>query len=173
MGGFQRNTTKDRYSPMRNCASEACEARARNPYSRSWLWIPGLRLAAHPGMTIGESGAASSRFRGLRHRRKGLAFGGETLEQRRRFQRGIVGLLGVIRQPVGDMLEANLVGIEHRAAAIDRPAIAIEPDHVDVARTRRDAFFEDARTLVDHRIHHVLEDLFVPDDALLAAEPLH
>ena len=27
-------------------------ARARNPYSRSWLWIPGLRLA-HPGMTTG------------------------------------------------------------------------------------------------------------------------
>ena len=31
---------------MRNCASE-------NPYSRSWLWIPGLRLTAHPGMTAG------------------------------------------------------------------------------------------------------------------------
>src|SRR5262249_44173519 len=31
---------------MRNCASE-------NPYSRWWLWIPGLRLAAHPGMTAG------------------------------------------------------------------------------------------------------------------------
>src|SRR5438067_8125334 len=26
-------------------------ARARNPYSRSWLWIPGLRQEAHPGMT--------------------------------------------------------------------------------------------------------------------------
>src|SRR5882757_7872926 len=26
-------------------------ARTRNPYSRSWLWIPGLRPVAHPGMT--------------------------------------------------------------------------------------------------------------------------
>src|SRR5665213_1147200 len=29
-------------------------ARARNPYSRWWLWIPGLRQAAHPGMTREE-----------------------------------------------------------------------------------------------------------------------
>src|ERR1700676_1257096 len=43
---------------MRNCASEACAARAlmcnctsENPYSRSWLWIPGPRQAARPGMT--------------------------------------------------------------------------------------------------------------------------
>src|SRR4029077_12171455 len=75
-------------------------------------------------------------------------------------------------QPVGDVLETDLVGIEHRAAAIDRPAIAIEPDHVDIARTRRDTFFEDARTLVDHRVHHALEDLVVRDHALLAAEAL-
>jgi hypothetical protein len=26
--------------------------RARNPHSRWWLWIPGLRQAAHPGMTV-------------------------------------------------------------------------------------------------------------------------
>src|SRR5258708_2161853 len=32
--------------------SGACEARARNPYSRSGLWIPGLRQVAHPGMTV-------------------------------------------------------------------------------------------------------------------------
>src|ERR1700680_3844544 len=31
--------------------SGARAARARNPYSRSWLWIPGLRQEAHPGMT--------------------------------------------------------------------------------------------------------------------------
>src|SRR5207237_9354597 len=31
--------------------SGARVARARNPYSRSWLWIPGLRQVAHPGMT--------------------------------------------------------------------------------------------------------------------------
>src|SRR5882757_3123135 len=31
--------------------SGARAARTRNPYSRSWLWIPGLRPVAHPGMT--------------------------------------------------------------------------------------------------------------------------
>src|SRR5713101_8700621 len=31
--------------------SGAREARARNPYSPSWLWIPGLRQVAHPGVT--------------------------------------------------------------------------------------------------------------------------
>src|SRR5437870_5977978 len=30
---------------MRNCASG-------NPYSRSWLWIPGSRLLSRPGMTV-------------------------------------------------------------------------------------------------------------------------
>src|SRR5215469_4665257 len=104
-------------------------------------------------------------------RREGLAFGGEALEQRRGLERRIVGLLGIIRETIGDMLEANAVGPEHRAAAIDRPAIAIEPDHVDVARTGRDALLQDARTLVDHRIHHALQDLVVRDLAALAPEP--
>src|SRR6202140_4847555 len=27
-------------------------ARTRNPYPRQGVWIPGLRLSAHPGMTI-------------------------------------------------------------------------------------------------------------------------
>src|SRR5882672_2788107 len=27
-------------------------AQARNPYSRSWLWIPGSRQVARPGMTV-------------------------------------------------------------------------------------------------------------------------
>src|SRR6266550_3288303 len=69
------------------------------------------------------------------------------------------------------MLQADLIGIEHRAAAIDRPAIAIEPDHVDIARTRGDALFQYPRALVDHRIHHALEDFLVADDAALAAKP--
>src|SRR5436190_7270718 len=31
--------------------SGARGARARNPYSRWWLWVPGLRQEAHPGTT--------------------------------------------------------------------------------------------------------------------------
>src|SRR5256886_9651978 len=152
-------------APSRHSGALAHSERTRN------LEIPGSRCA-RPGMTTAEGNGPSSRFRLRRERRKRATLGGEALEQRRRLQRGIVGLLGVIRQPVGDVLEADLVGIEHRAAAVDRPAIAIEPDYVDVARTRRDALFEDARTLVDHRVHHALQDFVVADDALLAAETL-
>src|ERR1019366_10661470 len=58
------------------------------------------------------------------------------------------------------------------AAAIDRPAITIEPDHIDIARTRRDLFLQDPRAFVDHRIHHALENFVVADHAALAPEPL-
>src|SRR6185437_12097465 len=60
---------------------------------------------------------------------------------------------------------------KHRAAAVDGPAVAIEPDHVDVGRPPGDAFLENACALVDHRIHHALEDLLVADRTPLAAEP--
>src|SRR6202041_1459545 len=70
------------------------------------------------------------------------------------------------------MLQADLIGIEHRAAAIDRPAIAIEPDHIDIAGARRDLFFENSRAFIDHRIHHALEDFLVADDAALAPQTL-
>ena len=45
----------------------------------------------------------------------------------------------------------DLVGVEHRAAAPDRPAVAVDPDHVDVAGAGGDTLVEDARALVDHR----------------------
>src|SRR5580704_19692189 len=48
----------------------------------------------------------SRRFR-CRQRREGLALGGEALQQRRGLQARIVGLPGVKRQPVGDVLEAD------------------------------------------------------------------
>src|SRR5690349_1199777 len=40
------------YLPIIRCHSGAREARARNPYSRWWLWIPGLR-AAHTSRNDG------------------------------------------------------------------------------------------------------------------------
>src|SRR6266850_4146424 len=156
----------------RGCHSGASEGRTRN------LEVPWCATAhqgsrwARPGTTWRERTRPSSRLRLRGQRRKGLAFVGEALEQGSRFERGIVGLLGVIRKTVGDVLQPDLVGIEHRAAAIDRPAVAIEPDHVDVARTRRDALFEDARALVDHRVHHALQNFVVADDALLAPQTL-
>src|ERR1700676_3712335 len=97
---------------------------------------PGTSAAYGSPLSRGRRRGPSSRFGSLRQRRKCLALGGKALEQRRRLERGIAGLPGVVRQPVGDVLEADLVGIIHRAAAIDRPAIAVEPDHVDIARAR-------------------------------------
>src|ERR1700735_4581323 len=68
--------------------------------------------------------SSPSRRLGFRsQRREGLAFGGEALQQRGGFEARVVGLLGVERQPVRDVLEADRIGIEHRAAAIDRPAV--------------------------------------------------
>src|SRR6185437_16166867 len=46
------------------------------------------------------------------------------------------------------------------------------PDHIDIARTRRDLLFQNPGALVDHRIHHALEDLVVADRAALAPQPL-
>ena len=78
--------------------------------------------------------------------------GGQAGEQRRGLQRRIAGLLGVEREPLGDVLEADAVGVVHRAAAIDRPAVAVDPHHIDVACPLRLALFQDQRAFVDHRV---------------------
>src|SRR5262245_66579511 len=49
------------------------------------------------------------------------------------------------------MPKSDAVGIMHRPAAIDREAVAIDPDHVDIARPPRDSLTQDAGALVDHR----------------------
>src|SRR5690606_11399570 len=56
---------------------------------------------------------------------------------------------------------------EHRAAAIDRPAIAVNPHDIDVARALRLAFGEDQRAFVDHRVKRALDDFLIGDFALL------
>src|SRR3546814_7361322 len=53
-----------------------------------------------------------------------------------------------------------------RAAAIDRPAIAIDPHDIDVARALRLAFGQDQRAFVDHRIKRAFDDLLIGDFAL-------
>src|SRR3989442_8432620 len=62
-----------------------------------------------------------------------------------------------------DRLEPHLVRPEHRATPVDRPAVAVDPDHVDVARADRELLLEDLRSLVHHRIEQALEDLLVRD----------
>ena len=61
------------------------------------------------------------------------------------------------------MVEPQMVGPEHRAAAIDRPAVAVHPDDIDIRSPRRDSLFEDFGALVDHRQQAALRDFGIAD----------
>src|SRR5690606_37939687 len=61
---------------------------------------------------------------------------------------------------------------EHRAAAIDRPAIAIDPHDIDIARALRLAFGQNQRAFVDHRIERALDNFLIGDLALFDPGPL-
>src|SRR5206468_11177269 len=71
-----------------------------------------------------------------------------------------------------NLLQANRISPEHRTAGGSRPAIAVEPDDVDVGGALRDALFEDSRTLIDHGIKQPLQDLLILDLAWPIAPPL-
>src|SRR4051794_24149141 len=83
----------------------------------------------------------------------------------------VARILRKLPQPIADCLQANGIGPVHRAAAPGRETVAVEPDHVDVPRSRRDALFEDARAFVDHRIDQPLDDFFLGNIAPFYAEP--
>src|ERR671920_319632 len=72
-------------------------------------------------------------------------------------------------EALDDLSEPLGVGPEHRAAAPDRPAVAVDPDDVDVGGALGHAFLEDLRPLVDHRVEGALDDLLIADLAGLAA----
>src|SRR5262249_19030917 len=74
-------------------------------------------------------------------------------------------------KPVADIRKPDRVRIDHRAAAPDRPAVAIDPDDVDVPGPVGDALLEDARALVDHRVDHAFDDLLLVDRAPCDPEP--
>src|SRR6516164_2312744 len=69
------------------------------------------------------------------------------------------------------MSESQPVGVIHRPTAPHRPPIAVDPDHVDVARARGDTFFQDASALVDHREDHALDNLLLTDRPPVDTEP--
>jgi len=46
------------------------------------------------------------------------------------------------------LVEADMVAVPHGAAAIDRPAVAVLPDHIDVRGADGLALFEDLRALI-------------------------
>ena len=66
-----------------------------------------------------------------------------------------------LRMPVEQRRQTDGVGIEHRAAAIAREAIARRPDHIDVGRAQRDALLQNAEALVEQRIQAALDDLLL------------
>src|SRR5438876_12416000 len=71
-----------------------------------------------------------------------------------------------------NLLQANRISPEHRSAGGGRPAIAVEPDDVDVGGALRDALFKDPRALVDHGIKQPLQDLLILNLAWPIAPPL-
>src|SRR5829696_1607054 len=91
--------------------------------------------------------AASRRLVLARLRGKAPAVAGEARQQRRRLERLVVRAGRIGGEAVAEIGEPDLVGIEHRSAAPDRPAIAVDPDHVDVARPVGDALNEGASIL--------------------------
>src|SRR5215213_4166801 len=95
---------------------------------------------------------------------------GDPPQQRCGLQALLAGARGELLQPLDDPPGADLVGVEHRAAAPGRPAVAVEPDHVDVAGPGSDALVENARALVDHRVDQALDDLLPRDQPARHAE---
>src|SRR5882724_358032 len=94
--------------------------------------------------------------------RERLALGGETIQQGRGLP--VLALrLPPLLHPVAHGLEPDLIGPEHRAAPVDWPAVAVDPDHVDVARPDRDLLLQDLGPLVDHRVEQPRQDLVLPD----------
>src|SRR5438552_3492514 len=62
-----------------------------------------------------------------------------------------------------DLRQANRISPEHRSAGGGGPAIAVEPDDVDVGGALCDALLKDPRALVDHRMKQPLQYLLILD----------
>src|SRR6266511_2840597 len=102
---------------------------------------------------------------------EGLPLVGELVQERGGLPVVAAELLLVIEHAVAERLEPDRkVGPEHRATPVDRPAVAIHPDHVDVARPQGDLLLDDVGALVHHRVEQALEDLLVEDGAARDAE---
>src|ERR1700730_5457076 len=96
---------------------------------------------------------------------EGFALLGETLQQWR-------GLPPIAEAPLKfadalvDLFQADGVGVPHRSTGIRGKAVAIEIDDVDVHGAKRDAFFEEARALVNQRVDAAIDDFLCENVAL-------
>src|SRR5260370_32974713 len=83
-------------------------------------------------------------------RRKSSPGGGQFFHQRRGAVAVVAGGVGEGREPVANIPKPYAVGVMHRPAAIDREAVAVDPDHVDIAGALGDALAQNAGALIDH-----------------------
>src|SRR5215813_8417749 len=89
----------------------------------------------------------------------------EFLQQGRRAVTVVAGLAGKGGEPVANITKPHAVGVMHRSAAVDRKAVAVDPDHVDIAGPLRDPLSQYARALIDHREQQTFDDLVLAEDA--------
>jgi hypothetical protein len=101
--------------------------------------LKALRIGLFPGERSFGGRAFGHGSCLCRQGREVAAFGGEAGEERRGGEALVADPLEIDLHALRDMGQADLVGIEHRPAAPDRPAIAIDPDDIDIAGPHGDA----------------------------------
>src|ERR1700733_786366 len=89
-----------------------------------------------------------------------FAFCDELFEQRRRFE-AVAHRRFEFLQFAEHFIKTDQLAVEHRAATINRPAIAVDPDDIDVGSALRLAFFKDLGAFVNHRIDTAFENLII------------
>ena len=87
----------------------------------------------------------------------------QPFQQWRGFPIFLAKLLLIFEHGVVNGFQTNLIGVKHRAAAIDGKAVAIDPDYINIQRARHYAFFQDFCAFIDHRIDRAFENFLVAD----------
>ncbi len=177
-GGEHRRAVRRRPAAIRARARRSrrpppAGARRRRPDSTRRQPARASRRAAAapipvPAPVIQTSLSARSRItRALVMVGKALALGGEPLDQRGRLPDIAIACRVEAPDLLQHLAKPLALGPEHRAAAIDRVAIAVDIDDVDVRGAQRDALVEDLGALVDQRQHGAVDDLVGADPAAL------
>src|SRR5690606_4891990 len=118
------------------------------------------------GFPLSASAAMSLRFPLC----NGLVLSHELLEKRRGLPVHRTEDALILQYAFQNLRQADGVCIEQGAAAEAREAITSVPHDVDVGRSHRDAFLQDANAFVDQRQRATFDDLFVRVLALFHTE---